>query len=167
VTSEEVRKIDWKINVSIPEPPPKRGGRSTTILVVRDVVARFLSDENADLVRAVVHDFGQRDDMGFDKHGQNLETNDGRFSGKDGYEELLDAAQYYRKWVEEEPGNSHPVRMYDRILMLVMDARLGLRDKDARENALDWEGPSEEKNPASAKRAGTDGTKGYSINLLP
>jgi hypothetical protein len=143
MTNEEVGEINWTLNVGHPEPPPRRGGRSTTILVVRDVVNRFLSPENAQLVGLVVNDFGDRDDMGFEKHGQNLEANDGRFTEKDAYEELLDAAQYYKKLTLEEPESKHAERMYDRTVMLVMDARLGLMNKEAMTEAMDWRKPDE------------------------
>jgi len=159
MTNKEVGEVTWNINVANPEPPPKRGGRSTTILVVRDVIDRFLSRANTELVKSVVDDFGARDDMGFKKHGQNLESNDGRFTEKDAYEELLDAAQYYRKLIIEEPENHHAVRMYDKTLALVMDARFGLMNKDAMVDAMKWGGPNDEDvQRGYTEDTGTEGT---------
>jgi len=138
MTNEEVKKIKWNIDVSIPEPAPKRGGRSTTVLVVRDVVERYLSADTVKAVRLFVADFGARDDMGFDKHKQNLETDDGRDSEKDGYEELLDASQYYKKLSIEKP-TSRNKAMYDAVLDLTFMARNNLIVRQEEFDAMDFE----------------------------
>jgi len=136
------------LNVSIPEPPPQRGGRAITILVVRDIANKGWDDN---VVRDLINDFADRDDMGFAKHHQNLETNDGRFTEKDAYEELLDAAQYYRKMIEESVGDkvTFAMLMYHEVLNLVHGARVEFNQTTSKEHvdALNWEsgGRREEK----------------------
>lgn len=79
-----------------PQPEPKRGGRSCTILCVEDLLTQW----GADGIN-VVFDLCERDRMGFERYGQNLETGDGRDTLADLYQEILDAIQYGRKLKEE------------------------------------------------------------------
>ena len=52
----------------------------------------------------VVADIREREAVGHKKYGKPLLPNDGRDSMQDLYEELLDAAQYIRKFMEERNG---------------------------------------------------------------
>jgi hypothetical protein len=49
----------------------------------------------------VVDDLRERSRKGFEKYGKALLPHDGRDSLQDFYEELLDAAQYVKKFMEE------------------------------------------------------------------
>ena len=98
-----------------PQPDPVRGGRSCTILVVRDLMDRCGNDLD-DVIAGVVRDLIARDAMGFEKYGQNLETNDGRDTLMDWYQETLDAAQYGCKYLEEHPGEHLAERAYQNDL---------------------------------------------------
>ena len=49
----------------------------------------------------VIEDIREREKKGFKKYGKALLPNDGRDSMQDLYEELLDAAQYIKKCMEE------------------------------------------------------------------
>jgi len=86
-------------SVTEKQPPSQRGGRSCTILVVQDILSRVTAHQ--DRAKDVCLDLAARDAMGFKKHKQNLETFDKRDTGMDAYQELLDAAQYLRKLIEE------------------------------------------------------------------
>ncbi len=97
---------------------PKRGGRSITILVVEDLIDDLDTSTDVDRVEAthsVIKDLIDRDRMGFDKYGQNLETYDGRVTLLDAYQEILDALQYLRKAIEEMPRKRLRM-MYNEIL---------------------------------------------------
>lgn len=83
------------------EVAPHRGGRSITIMVVDDLLREYPTADGIE----VAHDLAARDAMGFGKYGQNLETWDGRDTAMDAYQELLDAAQYLRKILEEKMPN--------------------------------------------------------------
>ena len=52
----------------------------------------------------VVEDIREREKVGYKKYGKALLANDGRDSMQDLYEELLDAAQYIKKCMEERDG---------------------------------------------------------------
>lgn len=82
-----------------PQPAPSRGGRSITILVVADLVGGGLEAHPSR--DQVIRDLVSRDEMGFKKYGQNLETYDGRDTLADAYQESLDLVQYLRKHIEE------------------------------------------------------------------
>ncbi|MHC4302614.1 MAG: hypothetical protein ACYS7Y_35590, partial [Planctomycetota bacterium] len=79
---------------------PKRGGRSVTILVARDLL-NLLVEDDPSMAHQLVEDISKRDEYGYDKYGQNLETHDGRPTIWDLYQELLDGDQYARKLIEE------------------------------------------------------------------
>jgi hypothetical protein len=91
-------------------PDPRRGGRSVTILVVRDVLDLF-HDMDAETTVGICSDLSDRDALGFAKYHQNLETFDGRPTRVDLYQEVLDACQYCRKLIEEQRiQNANPER---------------------------------------------------------
>lgn len=100
---------------------PTRGGRSVTILVVADVLNMY---EDVKLSRIIVNDFVARDEYGYNKYDQNLETNDGRPTPWDLYQELLDACQYARKDIEE--GGTVGVLVYDTLMNATRAARKGI-----------------------------------------
>jgi len=105
-----------------PQPAPVRGGRSCTILVVADLMT---FDGIATEVRdAVIVDLIARDEMGFNKYGQNLEVGDGRDTLIDWYQEMLDAAQYGRKFLEEHPNDDDAKIQYLETLKICMHLRL-------------------------------------------
>lgn len=117
-------------DVAVNEPAPVRGGRSCTILVVNDVLNLSQSQSAID----VVHDLVARDEMGYKKYGQNLETNDGRDTAMDAYQELLDAAQYQRKLMEEVNVGPLPVEImlsYESTIesLIVMREYITARDQ--------------------------------------
>jgi len=94
-----------------PQPDPVRGGRSCTILVVGDLMEnRGVGIDN--VIAEVIHDLIARDEMGFNKYGQNLEVNDGRDTLIDWYQEMLDASQYGRKYLEEHPDDEYAESAY-------------------------------------------------------
>lgn len=83
-----------------PQPDPKRGGRSCTVLVIDDLM-RYAGPDLDKFRDKVIIDLIARDEMGFKKYGQNLETYDGRNTLVDAYQEALDLLQYLRKYREE------------------------------------------------------------------
>ena len=101
-----------------PLQPSQRGGRSITILVVADVLNKY---DDIELSKVIINDFVLRDAFGFEKHGQNLETHDGRPTKWDLYQELLDACQYARKDIEE--GGTVGRLVYEGLLRLTRVAR--------------------------------------------
>lgn len=108
---------------------PGRGGRSVTILVASDVVNRFVDDPK--ISRVLVNDFVARDKYGYDKYGQNLETDDGRPTIWDMYQELLDACQYNRKGIEEgslPPGMEGVYQSLLELTRITRKAILGMEE---------------------------------------
>ena len=116
-----------------PEPEPKRGGRSITVLVVADLVDRYGIQQPA-TTHAIVADLVARDALGFERYGQNLETHDGRNTLNDLYQELLDGAQYARKAIEEGLDNAHLRSVYRDLLAALCDIRHQLDDQKEAEH---------------------------------
>ena len=100
---------------------PNRGGRSVTILVVADVIN---CNDDIELSRTIVNDFVMRDEYGYNKYNQNLETNDGRPTEWDLYQELLDACQYARKDIEE--GGTIGMLGYPALMALTRKTRMAI-----------------------------------------
>ena len=115
---------------------PKRGGRSITIMVVADVLN--MEQEDLELAKYIVNDFVSRDEMGFNKYGQNLETNDGRPTVWDLYQELLDACQYAKKLIIEQDVPSGMDHVYYSLMTLVRDTRKAIHNAYEREDAMEW-----------------------------
>jgi hypothetical protein len=107
------------------QPDPKRGGRSCTILVVAD-----LMKTNHPSRDDVIRDLIARDELGFKRYGQNLETDDGRDTLADWYQELLDACQYGRKYLEEKPHKLLAKSVYEQTLMLTVRLASVIRRRD-------------------------------------
>lgn len=63
---------------------------------------RKLDGSQREVTKLVLFDLLERDRMGAEKYGGSLVTNDGRATKWDGYQEVLDLAQYMRKDIEEE-----------------------------------------------------------------
>lgn len=97
VEGEKECMCKYQRDAAKPEPEPHRGGRSVTILVAADLI-----ESSPHPCRDhVILDLVARDKAGFERYGQNLETNDGRNTLMDAYQEALDLAQYLRKLIEE------------------------------------------------------------------
>lgn len=111
-----------------PQPDPIRGGRSITILVVADLMANSL--EKCPPRDAVIRDLVRRDEMGFKKYGQNLETFDGRNTLADAYQESLDLAQYIRKYIEEGHDDDGHRMLYLSVLSTTLAIRALIDDTD-------------------------------------
>lgn len=101
-------------------PDPKRGGRSVTILVVRDVLDLY-HDVDPETSVGICSDLADRDAMGFAKYQQNLETFDGRPTRVDLYQEVLDACQYCRKLIEENRIKSCDTMRDEEIYKTLLD----------------------------------------------
>ena len=144
--------------------PPKRGGRSVTILVARDVLNANIDDDPT-MAKQLVDDIIKRDEYGYDKYGQNLETFDGRPTIWDLYQELLDGVQYTRKLIEEGNLPGEMVNVYPTLLELLRIVRLAINNMEGMEDALDWKKP---KGPDTGDSiVDADGTEGNSVTLLP
>jgi len=113
---------------------PGRGGRSITILVVSDVVNRFVDDPA--IARVLVNDFVARDKYGYDKYDQNLETHDGRPTVWDLYQELLDGCQYNRKGIEEDSLPPGMEGVYPALLELTRITRRAIMDSEGKGRKL-------------------------------
>ena len=101
-------------------PDPRRGGRSVTILVVRDVLDLY-HDVDPETSVGICSDLSDRDAMGFAKYHQNLETFDGRPTRVDLYQEILDACQYGRKLIEENRIEQRPMNRDEEIYKMLLD----------------------------------------------
>ncbi len=117
---------------------PGRGGRSVTILVVADVLNN--EKEDMELARIIVNDFVARDLYGFEKYGQNLETNDGRPTVWDIYQELLDACQYSKKLIEEGDLLYGMENVYPTLMALTRITRKAILKS---EEAINWSKPND------------------------
>jgi len=127
--------------VATPLRAPGRGGRSITILVAADVLNG--EEEDMELARILVNDFVQRDAYGYDKYGQNLETNDGRPTIFDLYQELLDGCQYARKMIEEGKLLAGMENVYPTLMALTRITRKAILAVTESEEALIWEKPDD------------------------
>jgi len=143
---------------------PKRGGRSITILVARDVLNRF--EEDLPLAKQLVNDFAMRDDYGYDKYYQNLESNDGRPTIWDFYQEMLDGCQYMRKLIEEGKMPARMASVYPTLLEIVKITRVSIDNEQEGKGALDWSATDEGKNSRDAFCERTTNPKRTLINLL-
>jgi hypothetical protein len=137
---------------------PGRGGRSVTILVASDVLNRF--DDDPAIARVLVNDFVARDEYGYDKYGQNLETHDGRPTVWDLYQELLDACQYSRKQLEEGSLLAGMESVYPTLLELTRITRIAIINAEGEKSAMEWEKPSEKENHGDLKCLRLDDTEG-------
>lgn len=149
---------------AVPLRAPKRGGRSVTILVARDILNLLIEDDPT-MAHRLVEDISKRDDYGYEKYNQNLEAHDGRPTIWDLYQELLDGVQYTRKLIEEGGLPGEMACVYPTLLELTRIVRTAINNMEGYEDALDWEKP--EKPDAGDARIVTDGTEGDSIPLLP
>jgi hypothetical protein len=143
---------------------PKRGGRSVTILVARDLL-NLLVEDDPSMAHQLVEDISKRDEYGYDKYGQNLETHDGRPTIWDLYQELLDGDQYARKLIEEGNMPQEMACVYPTLLELTRIVRTAINNMEGREDALDWS-KSEGRDDADSI-IDTDEAKGNSVTLLP
>jgi hypothetical protein len=150
---------------AVPLRAPKRGGRSVTILVARDIL-NLLMEEDPSMAHQLVEDVAKRDEYGYDKYHQNLETHDGRPTIWDLYQELLDGDQYARKLIEEGNMPSEMACVYPTLLELTRIVRNAINNMEGYEDALDWKKP-ETADVGHIVSDGTDGTDEDSISLLP
>jgi hypothetical protein len=143
---------------------PKRGGRSVTILVARDLL-NLLVEDDPSMAHQLVEDISKRDEYGYDKYGQNLETHDGRPTIWDLYQELLDGDQYARKLIEEGNMPQEMACVYPTLLELTRIVRTAINNMEGREDAFDWSKPEGRDDADSI--IDTDEAKGNSVTLLP
>lgn len=103
---------------SKPEPPPKRNdGPALWDLVVKD-----LEDTNDPSRHLVITDARERDEFGAKKYGTRLQANNGRNALRDAYQELLDAAVYFKQDLVEK-SDSRIRAVYDEVLTLLLYLR--------------------------------------------
>jgi hypothetical protein len=89
--------------------------------VIKDIMSRE-GFRTTSQVNAVVQDFHARIQLGIERYGHPLQTQNGRDAALDCYMELLDAAHYAKQLVLESPsGKSH--LLYACILGLVFDVK--------------------------------------------
>lgn len=127
---------------AVPLRAPNRGGRSVTVLVVADIMNS--EEEDLELARVIANDFVKRDEYGYEKYGQNLETHDGRPTIWDLYQELLDACQYQRKLIEEGEMPVEMAPVYPTLLYLTRMTRKAIINKEGEAEALTWRKADEE-----------------------
>jgi len=149
---------------AVPLRAPKRGGRSVTILVARDLLNANIEDDPI-MAKQLVDDIIKRDEYGYNKYGQNLETNDGRPTIWDLYQELLDGVQYTRKLIEEGNLPGEMVNVYPTLLELLRIVRLAINNMEGMEDALDWKKP--EGPDVGNSIVDTNDAEGDSVALLP
>lgn len=150
---------------AVPLRAPVRGGRSVTILVARDILNAY--EDNPTLAKQIVEDIVKRDEYGFEKYGQNLETHDGRPTIWDLYQELLDGVQYTRKLIEEGDCPLSMAKVYPSLLELTRITRAAILDDEGRKSALEWSKPDEGADTESAGEERADVSERYLGNLLP
>jgi hypothetical protein len=148
---------------AVPLRAPKRGGRSVTILVARDILNLLIEDDPS-MAHQLVEDIVKRDEYGYSKYGQNLEIMDGRPTIWDLYQELLDGDQYARKLIEEGSMPQEMACVYPTLLELTRIVRTAINNMEGFEDALDWKKP--EKPDSGDASIVTDGTEGDSITIL-
>lgn len=136
---------------AVPLRAPTRGGRSVTILVANDILGAF--EDSPELAKTVVNDIVQRDEYGYKKYGQNLETHDGRPTIWDLYQELLDGVQYMRKLIEEGEMPTSMANVYPTLLELTKITRRAIINQDGAEEATNWSKPDEERDPGDVRKA--------------
>jgi hypothetical protein len=149
---------------AVPLRAPKRGGRSVTILVARDLLNAFI-EEDPNIAHQLVEDISKRDEFGYKKYGQNLETHDGRPTIWDLYQELLDGVQYARKQLEEGRMPEEMACVYPTLIELVRITRTAINNWEGFEDALDWKKP--EAPDAGDACLVTDDAEVDSVTLLP
>jgi hypothetical protein len=155
--------------IATPLRAPGRGGRSVTILVARDLLNMNIEDD-PHMARQLVEDIIKRDEYGYAKYGQNLETHDGRPTIMDVYQELLDGVQYMRKLIEEGnlPGGEM-AHVYPSLLELVRIVRSAINNLEGMEDALDWQKPQgqEPQGPdAGNSIVNAHGSQEHCVNIL-
>ena len=129
---------------------PRRGGRSVTILVAADVLTM---GGDLELSRTIVNDFVARDEYGYNKYNQNLETNDGRPTPWDLYQELLDACQYAKKDIKE--GGEVGILVYDSLMNITRAARKQMLESETL--TRNFEGDAHDSEKERHDRAATEG----------
>ena len=117
------------------------------------------------MAKQLVDDIIKRDEYGYNKYGQNLETNDGRPTIWDLYQELLDGVQYTRKLIEEGNLPGEMVNVYPTLLELLRIVRLAINNMEGMEDALDWKKP--EGPDVGNSIVDTNDAEGDSVALLP
>lgn len=61
-----------------------------------------VANNSAHIADLVCVDIRRRKELGLSKYGTPLQARNGRDARMDLYEELLDAVQYLRQWIEED-----------------------------------------------------------------
>ncbi len=138
---------DARAGTVVDQPPPTPRPDLIPVWehVISDFKLRFEWHETMDgggplyAVEHALNDMRERDQVGRERYGTPLTTNNGRDHLVDAYQELLDGAVYLKaEWLE---GNHQVRRAYHRTLDAILELRVMLDERAKKKNLEDEVGP--------------------------